>query len=250
MKIWCQLPISMPESHPAYEPYYALLRRDYDSVKRPDTQVTVKDVPTGLAAPDEITYAGKRFLNDRDILATMLQAEAEGYDAIAGACFFDGAIRAAQQMMSIPVVGPAQASMQLAALIGTRFATITSDPRWIPEMEAHISEVGMRDHAIGHKPMRAITLAPDIFFGCLGGDYQPAVDNFTQIAAGCIEDGADVLIAGCGLLSPMLTAAGLHQIEGVPIIDPMLVSLKYAEMLVDYKRSGFPVKSTAGLLLA
>ncbi len=210
MKIWCQLPISMPESHPAYEPYYALLRADYDSVKRPDTEVTIKDVPTGLAAPDEITYVGKRFLNDRDILTTMLQAEAEGYDAIAGACFFDGAIRAAQQMMSIPVVGPAQASMQLAALIGTRFATITSDPRWIPEMEAHISEVGMREHAIGYKPMRAITLAPDIFFGCLGGDYQPAVDNFTQIAAGCIEDGADVLIAVAACSPPTPAAAGLR----------------------------------------
>jgi len=250
MEIWCQLPISMPESHPAYEPYYALLRAGYDTVKRPDTKVTVKDVPTGLAGPDEITYVGKRFLNDREILTSMLQAETEGYDAVAGACFFDGAVRAAQQMMTIPVVGPAQVSMQLAALLGTRFAAITSDPRWIPEMEAHISEVGMREHAIGYKPMRAITLAPDVFFGCLGGDYQPAVDNFAEIAEGCIDDGADVLIAGCGLLSPMLTAAGLHQISGVPVLDPMLVSLKYAEMLVDYRQSGMPVKSTAGLLLA
>jgi allantoin racemase len=250
MKIWCQLPISMPESHPAYEPYYALLRADYATVKRPGTEVTVKDVPTGLSSPDEITYVGNRFRNDREILTSMLQAEAEGYDAVAGACFFDGAIRAAQQMMDIPVVGPAQASMQLAMLLGTRFATITSDPRWIPEMEAHISEVGMREHAIGPKLMRAITLPSDIFLGCLGGDYQPAVDNFTGIAEGCIEDGADVLIAGCGLLSPMLTVAGLHEIGGVPVIDPMLASLKYAEMLVDYRQSGFPVKSTAGSLLA
>lgn len=249
MRIWCQLPISMPESHPAYEPYYALLRADYDKVRRPQTTVAIKDVPAGLSSPDEISFLGKRFMNDREILNSMLQAEHEGFDAIAGACFFDGAIRAAQQMLSIPVIGPAQVSMQLAALLGTRFATVTSDPRWIPQMEAYISEVGMREHAIMHKPMRAVALAPDVFFGCLGGDYQPAVDAFREVAAGCIQDGADVLIAGCGLLSPMLTAAGLHIMDGVPVIDPMLVSLKYAEMLIDYHQAGLPTKATAGLLL-
>ena len=51
-------------------------------------------------------------------------------------------------------------------------------------------------------------------------------------------------------LSENTGQGGLHQISGVPVLDPMLVSLKYAEMLVDYRQSGMPVKSTAGLLLA
>ena len=250
MRIWCQLPIKMPEDSPLYSAYYELLRKDYSSVKRPDTQVTVVDVADGLESPDEISYLGKRFLNDYAILRSMLLAEPQGYDAVAGACFFDGAIRAAQQMMSIPVVGPGQASMYLATTLGTKFATITSDARWIPDMEKHIEDLGLRGHAINHHPMRAITLAPDVFFGCLGGDFSPAVENFSEVARGCIADGADVLIAGCGLLSPMLSLGGLSTVDGVPVIDPMLASLKFAEMLVDYKRAGLPVKSTAGWLLA
>ena len=41
MKIWCQLPISMPRS--SYESYYELLQKDYELVKRADTETVIKD---------------------------------------------------------------------------------------------------------------------------------------------------------------------------------------------------------------
>ena len=247
-RILCQLPISMPFE--TFKPYYDLLQRDYDLVKRPDTETQIRDVPTGLSKPDLFSYFGLSLAQDREILKSMLRAEQEGFDAIAGACVFDGAIRAAGNLMNIPVVGPGETSMYLAKMMGEHFAIITSDPSFTFKIEHHMEQLGMRPFAIGYRPVRSLSLGPEKFFGCcLGTDYSPVIENFSQIARGCIQDGADVLIAGCGLMSPMFTVSNVRDIDGVPIIDPMLVSLKVAEMLVDFRAAGIPIISSKGLFM-
>jgi hypothetical protein len=84
---------------------------------------------------------------------------------------------------------------------------------------------------------------------CLEGEYDPVVEDFKKQAVGCLEDGADVLIAGCGLISPMLTVNAVREIEGAPVIDPMQVALKYTEMMIDFKAAGMPVISNRGLFV-
>ena len=247
MKICCLLPIVQPENE--FKEYYDLMYSDYNMVKRPDTEVVLKDVPTGLPRPDLIGYIGFRFLNDHEILRAMILAEREGYDAIAGACYFDGAIKEASNLLNIPVVGPAESSMNLASMIGDRFAVITSDPEWVFEMERHIIACGMRDFAIPTHPVRSLALSPETFMACLRGDYRPAVDDFRRVAEMCVEDGADVLIAGCGLYSPMLTQSGVVEFKGAPVIDPMLVSLKMAELMVDFSKAGIRLKNASGRFL-
>ena len=248
MKIWCQLPIRMPRE--AYEGYYRLLEKDYSLAKRPDTEVLIQDVPDGLANPELITYLGLRFYNDRYILERMLEAQEEGYDGIAGACYFDGAIEAARQLLEIPVVGAAESAMLTACLMGRRFGTVTSDPRWTFEMERHIHELGLEKRAVTERPVRSLSMPGERFLACLGGDYEPAIEDFSAVARTLIEDGADTIIAGCGLLSPMLTVGGVREIDGVPIVDPMLTSLKITELLIDFRHAGLPIKSTRSLFLA
>ena len=146
--------------------------------------------------------------------------------------------------MNIPVVGPGETSMYLARMMGVRFAIITSDPP--PETEYYIDTLNMRSSVISNRPVRSLTLDSSAFLGCLAGNYGPAVENFKEIAQGCMEDGAEVLIAGCGLLSPMLTLSNTKEMDGVPVIDPMQVALKFAEMMVDFKAAGMPVISRKG----
>ena len=247
MKIWCQLPISMPRS--SYESYYELLQKDYELVKRAHTEVVIKDVPTGLTSPELVTYFGLRQANEREILKTILQAQREGFDAVAGACFSDGAIRAAGNLMDIPVVGPGETSMYLARMMGKSFAIIDSGPASIPGTEHQIDELNMRSSVISYRPVRCLTLDSSTFLNCLGGDYDPIIENFEEVAQGCVKDGADVLIPGCGLFSPMLSLSKISDVDGAPIIDPMQVSLKFAEMMVDFRAAGMPVVSHKGLFL-
>jgi Asp/Glu/hydantoin racemase len=72
---------------------------------------------------------------------------------------------------------------------------------------------------------------------CLNGDYNPVIQNFREIAKGCIEDGAEAIIIGCGLVSPMLSTSGIRYVEEVPVVDPILVGIKMAEILVDFQKA-------------
>jgi len=247
MKIWCQLPVWEPLS--TNKSSYELLQKDYDLVKRADTQIAIKDVPTGFQKPDLISYLGLRQINDREILKSMLRAQEEGFDAVAGACYFDGAIKAAANLMDIPVVGPGETSMYLARMMGNRFAVITTDPSFVAEIRRHMEELNMMSSAISYRPVRSLTLGETFFEARSRGDYDPIIEDFKNIAQHCIEDGAEVLIAGCGALCPVLTVNNVRDIDGVPIIDPLQVSLKFAEMMVDFRASGMPIMSRKGLFL-
>jgi len=246
MKIWCQLPISMPKD--TYGGYYELLMQDYNLFKDEETEITVQDVPTGMKDGELISYLGFREVNDAETIKSMLRAELEGYDAVAGACYFEGGIKAVRNLLSIPVVGPAEAAMTLASIMGNSFAVVTSERAWIPAMEQHLKELGFRQSAICNKPVRSLTIAFKEFINHMkSGDFSPIIDNFSNISKKCMEDDAEIIIAGCGLMSPILTTNGIREIDGAPIIDPMIVSLKFAELMVKLSKAGVSVKSKRGL---
>lgn len=245
IRIWCQKPYRSPQPKSTDE----LLQRDLDLVKRTDTETAIRDAPTGFQEVDLLSYLGLRQINEREILKSMLEAEEKGFDAVVGLCFFDSAVRAARSLMDIPVVGAAEASMHLARMMGNHFAVITSDPRFIPIIENHMEELGTRPFAVSYRPVRHLTQGKSFFELRRSGDYGAIMEDFTRVAQGCIEDGAEVLIPGSGALSPILSVNGVRDIEGAPIIDPVQVSLKFAEMMVDFRASGMPVKSSRGLFL-
>jgi Asp/Glu/hydantoin racemase len=138
----------------------------------------------------------------------------------------------------------------LAQMMGRHFATIVSDIPSIDQEEAKIDSLDARKFAITHHPVRCLKMDEERFFNCLmEGDYDQVIRAFYEVAQNCIEDGADVLISGCGLFSPMLTTKNIRQVEGVPIIDPMQTALKFAEMMVDFKAAGMPVISRKGIYL-
>ena len=86
MKIWCQLPARLPPSES--ESFYELIQKHYNLVKRPDTETAIKDVPTWIMGRCAVSL-GLKQIHDGEILKSMLRAEKEGFDAVAGACFFD-----------------------------------------------------------------------------------------------------------------------------------------------------------------
>ncbi|KMY66017.1 hypothetical protein AAU61_18795 [Desulfocarbo indianensis] len=246
MKIWSQLPISMPRE--VYGGYYDLLMRAYDLFKRSDTQVVIKDVPAGIRDPQLICCYGFRGINEIEIVKCMLQAEQQGFDAIAGACYFDSGVKIASSLLSIPVTAPAEASMHLAGMMGNKFAVVTSEPGFVEEMTHHIPALGFGSAAIDRDPVRPLTLPFDLFIEALmKGNYSPVIDSFLAVARGCLRDGADVIIAGCGLMSPMFSTTGLAEVDGAPVIDPMVASLKMAELMTEYQSKGAAVKTKIGL---
>ena len=51
------------------------------------------------------------------------------------------------------------------------------------------------------------------------------------------EDETEVIIAGCTILSSILTNRKVYEVDGLPLIDPVWAGVKMAEVLVDLKRA-------------
>jgi allantoin racemase len=86
----------------------------YAAAARPDTEISVVGLDRGPASlesdyEDALAVPG--------ILARVRAAEAEGMDAVIIDCMADPGLSPARELASIPIVGPAQAAMHLAAVL-------------------------------------------------------------------------------------------------------------------------------------
>lgn len=248
MKILFQLPLKMDLGNPAFGPFVNLMLRRFAKVKRPETEL-IPNPCNGLSDFEDYAQLGLRFMNDSDLLKSILEAKTEDTDGVIISCFFDPALWAARQMLDIPVTGLAESSFHLASLMGRKFAVIASDRRYVAPLEEIINAYAMRGMAIDHNPVRAIDMSEMVFLGCLAqGDLTPLTERVKQVGKSCIEDGADALILGCGIMSVLVTeGAGFESIDGVPFLDPDVASIKLIEMLVDIAKTGLPIKSKAGM---
>ena len=247
MKICCQLPISMPEA--TFAPYYDLLKKSYQLFKHEDTEIAIKDVPSGVSNPSLISYVSFREVNNIEIVKNMLKAQQDGFDAIAGAAFMELGASIASNILSIPVVDAPTSAMRLAQMIGKKFAIITSEQAFIPLMEQYIQLNGCKESALFPNPVRCLNMPVQKIFECLlGNDHEPLIKSFFETAEQCVSDGADTIIVGCGLVAPILSVNNYFDVYGAVIIDSLAASLKFAELMVNLSNSGMKIKPNTGLL--
>jgi allantoin racemase len=247
MKIILQTPNIHDETDPIYQKISGLMFAHAARFKRPDTEL-IYNPSTGLQNLSDIANLGSRFLNDTLILNSMIKAATPDVDGMVSHCYFDSALWPARQILDIPVVGLAEAAMGLATLVGRRFAVMPVNPRYVGAMEDMIDLYGYRPSAIDHRPVRAIEADEMAAVGwLLEGRLDRLVEAVKPTARACIADGADVLIFGCGLVSVLLSeGAGVTEIDGVPIITPLVAAVKAIETLVDLQKSGMRIKSDIG----
>ncbi|MFE6736042.1 aspartate/glutamate racemase family protein [Microbacterium sp. NPDC057650] len=175
------------------------------------------------------------------ILDAAIRAEESGAHAIVIDCMDDPGLDAAREVVRIPVVGPAQASMHLALTLADRFAIITTLAEDIPVVR-ELVERNRLEHRCAS--VRALGVRP---LG-LHDDEDATVALFSDAAlAAVMQDGAAAIIAGCTMLSgrtetaaARLAAAGVE----VPVIDPLAAALHHALTLVrlgvSHSGAGYP----------
>lgn len=250
MRIWCQLPLQLEESDPQAKRFCEIIECDMRLAKRDTTEVTIVPLAHGIRSMEWMAYPGFRFFNEREIVRGCLQGEAEGYDGIMIANYFDSGLIAARQLCSKPVAGMAESSLLFASMMGDKCAVVVASDQFITDMEKTLDRCGLRSRAIDCRPVRSLSINYAEIMRCLLGEYDSLVYDFEQTARTCIRDGAEVIIAGGGLFSVMLTQGGVRGIDGVPVVDPFIVSLKHCEMMVDLQKAGLPVLSRKRLYYA
>jgi len=163
-----------------------------------------------------------------DILNKVIEAEERGFDGVIIDCFGDPAVKAAREIVDIPVVGAAEPSMLFACSLGQRFSVVTVLENVIPMIENIAKVLGVYEKLASVRSVNIPVLE-------LHDRDKLKSALYEEMLKAIREDKAHVLILGC--TGMMGIANDLHEMlkkDGydVPVIDPAAASIKFLEALI------------------
>jgi allantoin racemase len=202
----------------------------------PGTQVSVTDIDNGVMSIESL-------YEEALVVPSMIEhaeaLEKQGVDAVIVGCFGDPGLAAAREILSIPVIGPGESCMLLAAQLGHRIGVLLP----VAELEASIREQAFRAGVL--QKLAAVRNINESVLGQMS-DPEKSYGNLLKAARVALEeDNVDVLIFGCMTTSFMNFAPRMRAELGVPVLNAGLVALKMAESLVSadlsHSKRAFPV---------
>ncbi len=200
---------------------------DFAHLASAEVEISLKEIDIG---PASIESEYDEMLAVPDTVAKIIEAEREGVDAVVIDCMGDPGLKPGRECVSIPVVGPAEAAMHAAAMLGHTFSVITVLKRLRPQFENQTKLYGVAEKF-------ASVRAVDIPVLELETDLDSVKRMLTEQALLAIEeDGADAIIFGCtGMLgcAEAVREGLLAKGYDVPVIDPVPYAVRLASALVD-----------------
>jgi len=191
-----------------------------------DVKVSFVNIDTG---PASIECDYEIMLAQPGTIAKIIEAERQGADAVVIDCMGDPGLFGARECVSIPVLGPMQTAMGVAAMMGHKFSVVTVLRRIIPMIETQAAVYGMTSK---------LASARSVDIPVLELEKDLAATKRALIAEArkaVVEDGADYIIFGCtGMLGcAEAVHAGLREAGlNVPVIDPVPTAINVAAALV------------------
>ncbi|MFC1962284.1 aspartate/glutamate racemase family protein [Chloroflexota bacterium] len=232
MKIWYQTYAALG-TDPKRRRYVEDLKTYVQTVARPDTQVAVHGVEKYAPKMNDSDYI--QFMHIPQVIDKALQAEREGYDAFVLGGTLDLGSPYLREVLDIPVAFIAESSFYNACLLARKFGIISANEKLLRrQMEL------VKYHGLEQRCVPGVHLGfPLQEFGDLQASRPEYVtDIFTEAARKLISTGAGAIIPGSGAMGSSFSRQGIHDIDGVPIVDIVAAVVKTAEMLVDLKDLG------------
>ena len=164
------------------------------------------------------------------IVNNAVQAQRQGFDAVAISCFFDPGLREARSLVDIPVVSLCETALFIATTVGGRFGLIGLGPDQVFALDDLAARYGATDRIAAVLPLDPPVTETDLesMHGG-GGDLE---DRVEEVARRAVAQGADLIIPAEGVLNTALVRRGIRTLAGVPVMDAYGTLLSYAEMLV------------------
>lgn len=188
-----------------------------------EVEVDITDVPEG---PASIESAYEEYLSVPGTLERVREAARQGYDGAIIGCFGDPGLDAARELVEMPVVGPAEASMLLACILGHRFSVVTVLDSVVAPLRHLAAKIGVGDKV-------ASVRAVDIPVLELARDRDRSVSRMIGAGRTAVEeDGADTLVLGCMSMGFLEAHREISSAVGVPVVNPAYAALKVLEALV------------------
>lgn len=221
------------------EAYDGLIAETLLPCASPDTQVTIRHLRN---APPDIDYYYNKHLMETVVFERVMQAEEENYDAVIVGCCYDPGVRVARELVDIPVVGPLEASMQMASYFGHSYTVVTDHHKAVPYLEDLVQQSGLAGSCRGVRCIewwvKDMVLDPDAV-------ARDTIEHARRIMA---ETRAEVIVMGCTIVAACYQRYVMrtNAAPEVVILNPNLMALKMAESLADLKRQGLYTLARSG----
>ena len=167
------------------------------------------------------------------------QAEAEGYDAAVPLGTLDLGVEAGRSVVDIPVIGPAEAMLHLACMVGNRFGLLVYSQTSLILCRRTVAQYGMTDKVVGFR--QSGFHLPDI-----AANREATIDTFVANARSLVEE------HDCDVILPMgITQCPVHvsptwlsEQLGVPVIEgigaPIRLAGLFAGLGLKHSRRHWP----------
>jgi allantoin racemase len=183
------------------------------------------------AGPASVESEWQHALAVPEIMHRVMEAQEDGVDAVVISCMEDPGLGPGRELATIPVLGTAQTSMHLAALLAHRFSIVTTDGFAVPGFENLA-----RKYALDAK-LASVRWVDIPVLDLFEDEERVRHSLVAQSIAAVREDGAHAIVFGCTGMTG--AAARVEQgladagITGVPVIDPLPATVCQAAALLD-----------------
>lgn len=167
----------------------------------------------------------------------VLEAQEKGYDGAVIGCSMDVGVREIRQVVNIPVAGLAESGMLCGCLLGQRFASITTNKMMKSRIEELVRIYGLEDRALS---VKSIGMSLEELGKALD-EPEKLKKLFVREAKNAVEEGADVILCGCGLLDALCIQEGINRIRDTPVVDSVVASISLVKVLITLRKAGISI---------
>jgi allantoin racemase len=243
VKIWFQkhtVQGRLPILDEMYEKHFQSILRSDDLIHVESLPANTydKQLPEGL-----VRFAGAESIFLTHFMKMAAKAERDGFDAYIVGTSQDPGLRECRALVDIPVIGYGECAAIYSLISGFKVGVAGFIPELFEAIEENYIRMGLSKMLVGSS---ALTGGPDIMVEAFKGNPIRHREAFFASARDLIKQGATVIVPGEGLSNELLVSQGIKEVDGVPVLDPVALTLEFARLMHSLKELGVPSKSQFG----
>lgn len=208
-------------------PYIAKVEAHLKSILDPGFEATFHTT----TPPATTTHAVTEFRIAANLIRNAVQAEKEGYAAMAITHFQDAGLMEVKSVVDIPVLGLGETSLFHACKLGRKLGLVTINPVFVPWHEEQVIRYGLQQRVVGVRAVKA-TVKDFIDAFASREAFEKLRPLWEKECRALLDAGADVIVPAGGLPMMLYGATPDANIDGAPIVNGVTVLAKTAELFV------------------
>jgi len=210
-------------------PYISKVEAHLKAILEPGVTYTFNTT----SPPATTTHALTEYRIGAAFVRGAVEAERQGFHAMAITHFQDAGLAEVKSAAQIPVLGLGETTLFHALTLGRKLGLVTINPTFIPWHEDQVIRYGLQQRVVG---VRAVNATVKDFIDAFASKeaFEKLRPLWERECRVLLDAGADVIVPAGGL--PMMLFSG--ELDGVPVINGITVLAKSAEMAIKLRKLG------------